>query len=196
MKSRRYTQLVIQLVLLYLFTFFSCPETSIISPFVYDKENGRAEAKLYSMFKFPDSNRVHFQCDILVCKGRWWYNNNEKIFKFHEKNDQIVFSVNIKKKGSIHSFFFREMWKKRIDRNQVHFQFDILVCTGTWYYDGNDIFLCRITLMYICEEKKLLMYRKILFAIFEMIHSFMTMNLCNNFSVGAHSGLQKKSNTV
>jgi len=45
-----------------------CPETSIISPFVYDKENGRAEAKLYSMFKFPDSNRVHFQCDILVCK--------------------------------------------------------------------------------------------------------------------------------
>merc|ERR1712088_986610 len=31
-----------------------CPETSIISPFVYDKENGRAEAKLYSMFKFPD----------------------------------------------------------------------------------------------------------------------------------------------
>ena len=114
MKSRRYTQLVIQLVLLYLFTFFSCPETSIISPFVYDKENGRAEAKLYSMFKFPDSNRVHFQCDILVCKGRWWYNNNEKIFKFHEKNDQIVFSVNIKKKGSIHSFFFREMWKKKI----------------------------------------------------------------------------------
>ena len=64
---------VIQLVLLYLFTFFSCPETSIISPFVYDKENGRAEAKLYSMFKFPDSNRVHFQCDILVCKGRWYW---------------------------------------------------------------------------------------------------------------------------
>ena len=117
MKSRRYTQLVIQLVLLYLFTFFSCPETSIISPFVYDKENGRAEAKLYSMFKFPDSNRVHFQCDILVCKGRWWYNNNEKIFKFHEKNDQIVFSVNIKKKGSIHSFFFVKCAKKK-DRPQ------------------------------------------------------------------------------
>jgi len=45
-----------------------CPERNIISPFVYDKENGRAEATLYSMFKFPDSNRVHFQCDILVCK--------------------------------------------------------------------------------------------------------------------------------
>lgn len=45
-----------------------CPEKNIMSPFVYDKEQGRAEAKLYSMFKFPDSNRVHFQCDILVCK--------------------------------------------------------------------------------------------------------------------------------
>ena len=119
-----------------------------------------------------------------------------KYLNFTKRMIKLFFSVNIKKKGSIHSFFFREMWKKRIDRNQVHFQFDILVCTGTWYYDGNDIFLCRITLMYICEEKKLLMYRKILFAIFEMIHSFMTMNLCNNFSVGAHSGLQKKSNTV
>ena len=48
-----------------------CPERNIISPFVYDKENGRAEATLYSMFKFPDSNRVHFQCDILVCKGKF-----------------------------------------------------------------------------------------------------------------------------
>jgi len=45
-----------------------CPERNILSAFVYDKEKGRAEATLYSMFKFPDSNRVHFQCDILVCK--------------------------------------------------------------------------------------------------------------------------------
>ena len=130
---------VIQLVLLYLFTFFSCPETSIISPFVYDKENGRAEAKLYSMFKFPDSNRVHFQCDILVCKGR--YNNNEKIFKFHEKKIKLFFPW-ILKKGSLHSFFSWNVQKKNLDSNQVHFQCDILVCTGTWYYDGNDIFFC------------------------------------------------------
>ena len=39
-----------------------------MSSFVYNKENGTADATLYSMFKFPDSNRVHFQCDILVCK--------------------------------------------------------------------------------------------------------------------------------
>jgi len=45
-----------------------CPERNILSAFVYDKEKGTAEATLYSMFKFPDSNRVHFQCDILVCK--------------------------------------------------------------------------------------------------------------------------------
>ena len=48
------------------------------------------------------------------------------------KKDQIFFSVNIKKKDHfIH--FFREMCKKKInlDSNQVHFQCDILVCTGT-----------------------------------------------------------------
>jgi len=45
-----------------------CPERNILSSFVYNKENGTADATLYSMFKFPDSNRVHFQCDILVCK--------------------------------------------------------------------------------------------------------------------------------
>ena len=51
------------------FFYFRCPERNILSAFVYDKEKGTAEATLYSMFKFPDSNRVHFQCDILVCKG-------------------------------------------------------------------------------------------------------------------------------
>ena len=35
----------------------------------YDRPTGTAEAKLFSMFKFPDSNRVHFQCDIVICKG-------------------------------------------------------------------------------------------------------------------------------
>ena len=41
-----------------------------MSAFKYDIPNGKAEAKLYSMFKFPESNRVHFQCDILVCNGK------------------------------------------------------------------------------------------------------------------------------
>jgi len=40
-----------------------------MSNFVYKGLAGVAEAELYSMFKFPESNRVHFQCDILVCKG-------------------------------------------------------------------------------------------------------------------------------
>lgn len=51
------------------FLFHRCPERNILSSFVYDKAQGTAEATLYSMFKFPESNRVHFQCDILVCKG-------------------------------------------------------------------------------------------------------------------------------
>eukprot|EP00092_Neocalanus_flemingeri_P053232 GFUD01062506.1.p1 GENE.GFUD01062506.1~~GFUD01062506.1.p1 ORF type:complete len:453 (-),score=82.59 GFUD01062506.1:645-2003(-) len=46
-----------------------CPEPSIMSEFSYDRPTGTAEAKLFSMFKFPDSNRVHFQCDIVICKG-------------------------------------------------------------------------------------------------------------------------------
>jgi hypothetical protein len=47
----------------------SCPDPSILSPFKYNRLSGSAEASLYSMFKFPDSNRVHFQCDIVICKG-------------------------------------------------------------------------------------------------------------------------------
>ena len=36
--------------------------------FSYDRPTGTAEARLFSMFKFPDSNRVHFQCDIVLLK--------------------------------------------------------------------------------------------------------------------------------
>jgi len=46
-----------------------CPEPSIMSQFQYDAASGTAQARLFSMFKFPDSNRVHFQCDISVCRG-------------------------------------------------------------------------------------------------------------------------------
>jgi hypothetical protein len=42
-----------------------------LSEFKYNRLQGTAEAKLYSMFKFPESNRVHFQCDIVVCKGNF-----------------------------------------------------------------------------------------------------------------------------
>jgi len=47
-----------------------CPDRSIMSEFQYDSEAGTAEARLFSMFKFPESNRVHFQCDIVICKGQ------------------------------------------------------------------------------------------------------------------------------
>ena len=53
-----------------IYLFFSCPDKDIMSPFKYNRISGTAEAQLYSMFKFPESNRVHFQCDILVCRGR------------------------------------------------------------------------------------------------------------------------------
>ena len=46
-----------------------CPIRRIISEFRYDTVMGTAEATLYSMFKFPESHRVHIQCDILVCPG-------------------------------------------------------------------------------------------------------------------------------
>ena len=46
-----------------------CPDQSILSPFSYDARTGTAEARLFSMFRFPESNRVHFQCDIVICKG-------------------------------------------------------------------------------------------------------------------------------
>lgn len=48
---------------------YRCPDKDIMSPFKYNRISGTAEAQLYSMFKFPESNRVHFQCDILVCRG-------------------------------------------------------------------------------------------------------------------------------
>ena len=47
----------------------SCPDPTILSPFAYNSIRGVAEADLFSMFKFPDSNRVHFQCDIVICQG-------------------------------------------------------------------------------------------------------------------------------
>ena len=46
-----------------------CPDPKIMSEFVYDRQKGMAEAKIFSMFKFPESSRVHFQCDIVVCQG-------------------------------------------------------------------------------------------------------------------------------
>jgi len=43
-----------------------CPERHVMSQFQSETQ-GVATATLYSMFRFPDSNTVHLQCDILVC---------------------------------------------------------------------------------------------------------------------------------
>ncbi|XP_066992545.2 uncharacterized protein [Anabrus simplex] len=48
-----------------------CPfNQDVISPFKYDEKAGTADATLKSMFRLPESNQVHFQCDIAICKGR------------------------------------------------------------------------------------------------------------------------------
>lgn len=36
---------------------------------MYDPKTGHADAILTSMFRFPDSSELHFQCDIEVCRG-------------------------------------------------------------------------------------------------------------------------------
>ncbi|CAB3368973.1 Hypothetical predicted protein [Cloeon dipterum] len=47
-----------------------CPlPGGVISRFRYNENLGVADATLYSMFRFQDSNEIHFQCDLAVCKG-------------------------------------------------------------------------------------------------------------------------------
>lgn len=46
-----------------------CPKGKFLSEFQYNKTSHSAEAKLYSMFKFPNSNQIHVQCDIVLCRG-------------------------------------------------------------------------------------------------------------------------------
>ncbi|XP_063216917.1 cuticlin-4 [Bacillus rossius redtenbacheri] len=47
-----------------------CPtDARIISQFKFDRKLGVADATLRSMFRFSESSEVHFQCDIVVCKG-------------------------------------------------------------------------------------------------------------------------------
>ncbi|KAL1495080.1 hypothetical protein ABEB36_010555 [Hypothenemus hampei] len=47
-----------------------CPaKEEAIGSFTYDEAKGVAEAPIRSMFKFPESSEVHFQCDVALCKG-------------------------------------------------------------------------------------------------------------------------------
>lgn len=49
-----------------------CPvQPGILGAFSYEQALGRAEADLHSMFRFPGSGELHFQCDVAVCtRGR------------------------------------------------------------------------------------------------------------------------------
>lgn len=47
-----------------------CPyNPKVISSFKWDPTINSADAVLYSMFRFPESSQMNFQCDIAVCKG-------------------------------------------------------------------------------------------------------------------------------
>ena len=47
-----------------------CPLDNTIEPFVYNDTAGTAEAVIKRMFKFQDSNRVNFQCEVYICAGK------------------------------------------------------------------------------------------------------------------------------
>ncbi|XP_043285999.1 uncharacterized protein [Venturia canescens] len=47
-----------------------CPvKAQFITKFVFDQNTGLADASVLSMFRFPDREQVHLQCDIAVCIG-------------------------------------------------------------------------------------------------------------------------------
>ena len=41
----------------------------MITKFEYNEDNDYAEAKLKSIFRFPKSAEIYFQCDVAICKG-------------------------------------------------------------------------------------------------------------------------------
>ncbi|XP_066154630.1 uncharacterized protein [Euwallacea fornicatus] len=47
-----------------------CPaKGEAVGQFTYDEAKGVADAPIPSMFKFSESSEVHFQCDVVICKG-------------------------------------------------------------------------------------------------------------------------------
>ncbi|CAG2117404.1 unnamed protein product, partial [Medioppia subpectinata] len=50
---------------------YGCPAPAadaLISPFNYNTTH-TAEAVLYEMFKYPDTNKLNIQCDAILCRG-------------------------------------------------------------------------------------------------------------------------------
>ncbi|KAK2724386.1 uncharacterized protein LOC136032965 [Artemia franciscana] len=46
-----------------------CPAKQVISAFEYSENKGWADAKIFSMFRFPFTSEVHIQCEVLICRG-------------------------------------------------------------------------------------------------------------------------------
>ena len=82
-----------------IYLFFSCPDKDIMSPFKYNRISGTAEAQLYSMFKFPESNRVHFQCDILVCRGRNFFINYFYLYGLYLRKTKGNFNFSLQNRS-------------------------------------------------------------------------------------------------
>jgi hypothetical protein len=45
-----------------------CPEKNVISPWTYSKNSQLAEATIFSMFRFAESKRLNFQCNVVICQ--------------------------------------------------------------------------------------------------------------------------------
>lgn len=46
-----------------------CPKTSFLSAFKYNETSDTADATVSSTFRFPGSNKINVQCDIVLCQS-------------------------------------------------------------------------------------------------------------------------------
>lgn len=50
---------------------------------VVKSESGVAELAIASMFRFPDSSQVNFQCDVSLCRGKYLFRNNDILKQYY-----------------------------------------------------------------------------------------------------------------
>lgn len=46
-----------------------CSIANFVESFKFVEDKDYAEAELNAKFKFPESNKIHVQCDVFVCSG-------------------------------------------------------------------------------------------------------------------------------
>ncbi|GFY39573.1 ZP domain-containing protein [Trichonephila inaurata madagascariensis] len=56
-------------VLVSLRTQQNCPLTRFLSAFHYNETSHSAQSLLSPIFKFPDTNKIYVQCDVVLCRG-------------------------------------------------------------------------------------------------------------------------------